>query len=398
MHNTKTKVCFLLGGYEDAGLARSVLELTKRIDRNSFEIAMVLCDNGPYANVLRENGIQCDILGTGWPPALRYNVGQSSKHHLFGYLQFPVWFLRTLRALVSYIKKNNVDIVHSNYYHFHFIAFIACIIKHCKCIWHWRGILKQKRLILFTRFLVRLAPHSVWSVANSYATADSIKPYVGSNLSVVYNGIEVPVSPEMTDRLAKICNISGNSRIVGLVASLSSIKGHIHFIEAASKICSEYNDVHFVYIGGHSAAGQQQYLQFLLGKKRELKLEDRLHFLGHRPDAFQLMADFEIATVCTLPPGEGFGMVIIEAMAQAVPVISTDQGAATELITDGVSGILIPPSDSNALAVAIKLLLDDKNRSGKIAQQARTECMNKFDIKNTVIQIENLYKEILSVN
>ena len=144
------------------------------------------------------------------------------------------------------------------------------------------------------------------------------------------------------------------------------------------------------------AAKQEEYETSLRAKRTQLGLEGHLHFLGHRADAAALVADFDIATVCTLPPGEGFGLVIVEAMARSVPVISTNEGAATEIITDGQTGVLIPAADAVALADAIEELLDDEQRRRTIGDAGRTVCHRNFDLKKTVLEVQDVYDKILA--
>ena len=101
-------------------------------------------------------------------------------------------------------------------------------------------------------------------------------------------------------------------------------------------------------------------------------------------------------TVCTSPPGEGFGLVIVEAMAHAIPVISTNIGAALEILEDGLTGILIQPAHTIALADTIKLLLDDEMKRKEIGGAAQTICRKKYDIQRTIDEVEDLYRNILS--
>ena len=96
--------------------------------------------------------------------------------------------------------------------------------------------------------------------------------------------------------------------------------------------------------------------------------------MGHRDDAAELAADFELAVSCTLPPGEGFGLSIVEAMARKVPVIATDIGAPSEFLTDSQTAILVPPADSIALAGAIEDLLGSDEKRKFIAGEGYELC------------------------
>jgi glycosyltransferase involved in cell wall biosynthesis len=399
MLNNRRKVCFYLGGREGGGAAAAVLLLLKTINKDKFEVRATCCEDGPYTKQLRDAGVQCDVLDTGWPPPMRRSVCEATKKRWQGFVLIPFWFFQNVVALVGYIRKNKIDIVHTNYLHFHFIAALACKFTRCKCVWHWRGVmgtLYWEKLKCLRGIVRWFSSQFTWSIANSQITADSARRYAGDRLSIIYDSIEIDRRPHKRGQLRKILGAPAGTRVVGYVGSLVPLKGHKYFIEAASKVCAKYNDVYFVSIGGQTAAGQQEYVDFLKSRVSELKLDGRVHFLGHRSDAFELTADFDIATVCTLPPGESFGLVTIEAMLQSVPVISTNEGASREIIIHGESGLLVPAADSDALVRAITTLLDDDEMRRKMGAAGRRRCVERFDIRKTVREVERTYEVVLS--
>ena len=403
----KPRICFLVGGREGGGSALSMLQLIQGVDRERYDVTIAACEDGEYSAQLRQAGLQCHILGTGWPPLLRHLKGTSTSRNLHGYARLIPWTVSTALALARYVRSDSISVIHTNYHHFHLVGGLVCVGTRRKCVWHWRAPvrntmssgsrdLRSVALRGVVRCLAGLAGKRLWSIANSRATAQSIRPLVGDRCTVIYNGIRMGPPPAERVRLRSLLGLPEQARIVGLVGTMNPIKGHIYFIEAAARICRRYDDVHFVHIGGQTAAKQKTYEESLLARRTELGLDGRLHFLGHRPDAPQLTADFDIATVCTLPPGEGFGMVLIEAMAQAVPVISTDEGAATEIVTNGTTGILVPAADVDALASAIDGLLRDEKRRRAIGQAGREHCRLRFDIGRTVEEVQRIYDSVLS--
>ncbi len=419
MQRCKPKVCFPLGGREGGGMGNSTLQLMQGICRERFSILVVACEDGPYTARIRSARHPCDILGTGWPPMMRRYSAAGTGPSWSGYAAMPAWVMRTTCALSRYVRVHRIDIVHTNYHHFHFVAALACALTGRKCVWHWRAPIlhlargsqhghkpsrhrpRRDRRWAFlgkTSWMVRTSTAGfVWSVANSRITAESVSGLTGDRLSVVYNGIPIAPPPRDRPRLRDILGLPERTRIVGLVGSLNPVKGHVQFLEAAARVCRKYDDVHFVYIGGPTAAGQHGYLDALLAKRAHMRLQGRVHFLGHRADAAWLIADFDMATVCTLPPGEGFGLVLVEAMAQAVAVIATREGAAPEIVADGMTGVLIPAGDPDALASAIESLLDDPGRRRALGRAGLEVCREKFDIDRTLLQMEAVYKKVMAL-
>ena len=241
-----------------------------------------------------------------------------------------------------------------------------------------------------------LSSRTAWSIANSHTTSEYVRIFSGKKIRVIYNGVSMNSLSSDRQKLRSLLGVGDDAHIVGMVGSLNPIKGHDYFLEAAAIVCNDDDHVHFVYIGGQTSAKQLQYEVRLKSKCSTLKLENRFHFLGHRADAAILTADFDIATVCTLPPGEGFGLVIVEAMTHAIPVISTNIGAALEILEDGLTGMLIPPAHPQVLADTIKLLLKDHQKRKEIGQAAQKICREKYDIKRTIGEVEELYRKIHS--
>lgn len=104
---------------------------------------------------------------------------------------------------------------------------------------------------------------------------------------------------------------------------------------------------------------EQEHLNHLV---RDLGITDRVRFLGHLPfDA--LTAEYRNATIFALPSAqEGFGIVFLEAMASSLPVVAGRAAAVPEVVSDGVTGLLVDPSDEAELKSRLESLLDDPSR------------------------------------
>jgi glycosyltransferase involved in cell wall biosynthesis len=116
-----------------------------------------------------------------------------------------------------------------------------------------------------------------------------------------------------------------------------------------------------------------------------------VHFLGTRSDIPQIMA---ASDVVVLPSSyEPFGMVLVEAMAAARPVIGTRVDGIPELIDDGITGLLVPPDDSVALSDAIlRILLDESGAQSMRAAGQRNS--TRFDIRTSAALLRDLYHRL----
>jgi glycosyltransferase involved in cell wall biosynthesis len=185
-------------------------------------------------------------------------------------------------------------------------------------------------------------------------------PRIRERLSVIYNaGID--------DHLLESCRKArGNQTLVPKVpviiaaGRLSRQKGYPYLLDALAQLRDE--GLHFEqWILGVGPLESQ-----LREQVARLQLTDKVRFLGFNKDPFQFMAQ---ASVFVLPSlYEGFGNVIVEAMACGVPVVASDcpHGPA-EIITPEVNGLLVPPANANSLASALRRLLVDAELSHRLA-------------------------------
>lgn len=132
-----------------------------------------------------------------------------------------------------------------------------------------------------------------------------------------------------------------------------------------------------------------------LKKRAEaLGLAETCIFQGVRMDIADIYPLMDLFVLPSLR--EPFGLVLLEAMASGVPVISTASGGPLDFIQSGVNGILVPPSDPIELAAQIDFLLSDPEIAVAIAKQGYETVQKGFDIKETTRQVCDLYHSSVS--
>ena len=124
----------------------------------------------------------------------------------------------------------------------------------------------------------------------------------------------------------------------------------------------------------------------------ELSLGDRVLFTGHAENVGDLLC---CADVFVLPSRfEGFGGVLIEAMAMRTPIVSSDIGPAREVVGGDTGAVLVPPDDPAALAAGIDLLMKDDNRRESLAKAGLARFETNFTIEVVAAQMADLYREV----
>jgi glycosyltransferase involved in cell wall biosynthesis len=210
--------------------------------------------------------------------------------------------------------------------------------------------------------------------------------YPARLMEVVYNGIELPDPP--ADGAARdALGVPPETPAVAEVARLAEVKGQRVLIEALARI----PEARAVLIGEDLEHGGA-YRAELERHAARAGVTGRVLFAGYRPDAAELAG---AADVVVLPSSiEGLPVVLPEAMARARPVVATPVGGTAELVTDGETGLLVPPGDPDALADAIRGLLADPELRRRMGEAGRRRVAERFSAEAMTRRILEIYDEV----
>jgi glycosyltransferase involved in cell wall biosynthesis len=213
-------------------------------------------------------------------------------------------------------------------------------------------------------------------VANSRTTLATLAPHPRRQLRMVlYNPLDAPPYEAGKQRLD--AQADGGSPaaplVIGLVGRISPWKGHDVFLRAFAEAFLDA-DAGLVQarVVGAALFGEEAYADSLRQLCTELGLDDRVEWCGFRDDVTAELAELDVLVHCSTTP-EPFGQVVVEGMAAALPVVSTDVGGPAEVIDDGRTGVLVRPGDPHALATVLRRLADDpaeRRRLGRAAHEA----------------------------
>jgi glycosyltransferase involved in cell wall biosynthesis len=125
---------------------------------------------------------------------------------------------------------------------------------------------------------------------------------------------------------------------------------------------------------------------------RELAVADRVHFLGHRLDAPDVMAMFDV--YCLPSVYEGMPLSILEAWSAGKPVVATDVTGIREIVIHETNGLLVPVNDPQALADQFHRVLGDRELRERISLQGQRFALEKCTMAGMVRQYEELYEQV----
>ncbi|MBD3316696.1 MAG: glycosyltransferase [Chitinivibrionales bacterium] len=214
--------------------------------------------------------------------------------------------------------------------------------------------------------------------------------WVGGGQSNKYRIIHAPYNDR---KISAIDPFIGKKRrqsdgvIIGNIARLSPEKGHEDLLRALPRVIEFYPNAKLRIVGG---GPYEHYLKELCGR---LKLERSVHFVGHKEDVAHELRQM---TLFVHPSrSEGMGIAIVEAMMSGLPVIATNNGGIPEVITDGETGILVPPKDPMRLAEAILMILRKPDEARSMGVRAHRSARAGFHPGVFTKKHEDLYRELV---
>jgi glycosyltransferase involved in cell wall biosynthesis len=137
-------------------------------------------------------------------------------------------------------------------------------------------------------------------------------------------------------------------------------------------------------------AGRGEEEPRLRAQAATLGIGDRVHLLGFRDDVADILAAGDVFTMPSL--SEGLPLALVEGMSFGLPVVVTRVGGVPEVVTDGVEGLIVPPSDAGALAAALEALLQDPARRQQMGAAARTRAIRDYALSTMADRYERLYR------
>ena len=165
------------------------------------------------------------------------------------------------------------------------------------------------------------------------------------------------------------------------------IKGHVVLLRALAEARREVPDVEL------AIAGRGALEPALRALAKELELDGAVRFLGHVVPVQRAIEEAAIVVVPSL--GEGFGMVALEAMERARPVIAASIGGLGDIVREGETGLLVPPAEVEPLAHAIVELARDPERAARMGRAGRERALVHFLEQRATDRTEILYRAFL---
>jgi glycosyltransferase involved in cell wall biosynthesis len=184
----------------------------------------------------------------------------------------------------------------------------------------------------------------------------------------------------------------GRVRRVGMVGRVTPWKGQDVFLRAFAEAFPAPSRTRAVVVGS-ALFGEHEYAARLESLARALQIRDRVDFVGHVDDVDAVLFDLDLLVHASVLP-EPFGQVVVEAMAAGVPVVAAAAGGPTEIVTDGLDGLLTPPGDVGELAFALARLDLDPRLRQRLSQGGFRRAAD-FTPQRAAVAVLDAYRDAL---
>jgi glycosyltransferase involved in cell wall biosynthesis len=361
------RVCFLIDELAAAGTEMQLLALVRGLDRTRVE---------PYLCLLRGDNAPSPALEPADCPVIRLGVRSLAR---------PAT-MRKLLQFAQFLRGNRIEVLQAYFpdscYFGLPAAWLARVPHRLRTrnnLGHW--------LTRTHRWLGRLLNcFTTGSVTNCRAAADALLRAEGprpESVVVLENGVDL----ERFERLPLLqMPPTGQPVQMGAVANLRPVKGLDVLVEAAARLTAEHPEAHF------EVAGEGEARPGLETQIARHKLAGRFVLRGGISDIPDFLGRLHVAVLCS--HAEGMSNALLEYMAAGRAVVATAVGAATELIRDGVEGLLVPPGDAAALAAAMGRLLRKPGLAERLGEAARARAFRRYSREAMVQRFEDFYERL----
>lgn len=381
-----------LGGGELA-----LLSLIKQLDRSRFEPIVILFQDGPFVEKLQ--GL-CEVhvvlLDASVQEFRKDAIGIRSVLN-FEKLKISLAYVGNL---VRTIRRLRPDIIHTNSLKADLLGGLAAKLLRIPLIWHVRDRIADDylppRTVKVFRRLCRIVPKYI--IANSQSTLETLFLPPGKPFRVISSGFDVERFRDLGSQQPSLLETmrAGRTVNIGIVGRISPWKGQEVFALAMAEVRKEFPGIKGPIIGA-ALFGEQEFEAKLHDIVHNLALDDVIQFKGFQNDVAAAIAQLHILIHASVIP-EPLGQVIAQGMAAGKPVVATRGGGASEIVQDGVTGLLVPAKDYVALAEAILSLLRDPEEAEKMALRGQQTAMENFAEASIARKVEAVYDTMLKTD
>lgn len=374
------KVLHIITSLQKGGAEKLLIDMAHRLQEKGVEVKIALIND---INDFKEQSVGLDIVHC---PSYVYPkiLGKNDSN---------------LKAFLELVKSFQPDIIHTHLLEAEMLA-REITFPNIKYVTHWHGQYKTvirrnwlktfKKKDLTDRIVVNRLTKKYIEIDNYFiAVSKNLKRFITESMdipekmiSVLYNAVDL----EKFKRLDKADGVGEDVKLI-TIGGMSESKAQDFLLEVM-RLYKEQGQTNVAL----DIIGDGQLKPYLVEKVEEYGIQDQVNFIGYVDDPGEYLNKADIYVHSA--KREGFGLVLVEAMACGLPVVTTDGGGNAEIIEEGKNGFLLRERDAAQFKARVDELMKDKELYKRVSDYAVTYS-KQFDIKDYADKLVDLYNQIL---
>lgn len=370
INQKKIKICYVIDSLSGGGAEKQLIQLVKNLDTDLFE-PTVCCLSAER----KFNRQSADI---------------SSYIEVFRMDNlFSIAGLKEFVRFISFLKKGNFDLIHSWLFTSDIVGLIGGAMAGVKMRISSRrdtGFWKKFHHRLFYNFVLnRLTVHFIPNSAETKSRLINEENISEKRITTIVNGVDLDEFKPWTKKKQRT-----NFPVIGIVASLTEVKGHVYLLEAFKKLLKTY-PYSILKIAGTGPL--ENALKKYSGK---LRISEQVIFVGFVDKVVSLYNSLDLLISSSL--SESTSNTILEGMACGLHVIATNVGDNSKIIKQGETGYLCEPAESNDLYEKMLRSIQDMEAGKWNGERARDFIRDSYSMARMVDETEKIYLNKLNRN
>ncbi|MFQ5795731.1 MAG: GT4 family glycosyltransferase PelF [Candidatus Bipolaricaulia bacterium] len=370
----------------DITVEKLLLPLIDRLIEAGFSVQAV-CSDGPYLRSLREAGYAVT------PIEIRRRIA-------------PLSNLKSLWALYRFIRRERFEIVHTHTPVASVVGRIAAWLARVPIIiytahgfyFHDRMSRWERRLFIWIERIIGRAFTDVILTQSREDHDTALKEGIATDGRVVWigNGVNVDrLSPRRSPKhhVRQSLGLGTADKTIAFAGRVVREKGIEELVRAMEKVVRAVPEAKLLVVGETLTSDRERGVETQLRQTIQRSgLDGKIRFTGFREDIPEILSAVDLFV---LPSHrEGMPRTILEAMASGLPVVATDIRGCREEVVDGITGLLVPVGDPNALAGAIIRILSDESLACRMGEAGRKRVEAEFDERQVLERQVEVYRQL----
>jgi glycosyltransferase involved in cell wall biosynthesis len=367
-------LCIFTGTFQMGGAENLILQIVNNLDKKKYKVYIAaLSSKGELKEKYEELGVELFIFPKG---------------------------IRSVKSIVKFaffLKQKKIQTIHINLTGtFSFAVSISRIMKIENILVHWHNTYRYDQnlsrvnfynLIVWARIhYFSQKAHKIIAISNAVKEKNCKKFNVKRELvEIIYNSIDLSLIPTIKNEIIK------SHFVIGTIGKITKQKDYFTLIKAFKLVVQKYPDIELEIIGAIGSKGNEEYSSQLKELVEDFQLSNNLFFSGVLPykDVYKHLNSWYLFVLAS--EYEGFGLVVIEAMASGTPVVASNVDAIPEIIDDNVNGLLFKSKDYKDLANKIIMMLENKEIANRFKLQAQKDVIRRFSITSMIESLDEIY-------